>query len=866
MSEPRPVAFQAGARVGPYSVRSLLGVGGMGEVYRAHDPRLGRDVALKVLSGEGARDADRLRRFEQEARATGTLNHPNILVVFDFGVHDATPYVVSELLEGDTLRRRLGQGALAPRKAIDYASQIATGLAAAHEKGIVHRDLKPENLFVTRDGRVKILDFGLAKLLETPPGAGALSRAPTLSEATDVETTPGAVLGTVGYMAPEQVRGQPADHRADVFAFGAILYEMLAGQRAFKGSTPVETLTAILRDEPPELAVSGRPVPAALERIVRRCLEKNPEERFQSARDLAFHLGAVSDESAPPETARLAAPRRRVPRLAAVALGVGIGLGLFGARPLWEKPLPRFTQLAFRRGLVTEARFAPDGGTIVYRASWEGEPADLYSTRADSPEARPLGVHDARLLSISSAGEMALLLGLPGGVAIAGKVGTLARVPLAGGSPREVLEDVQGADWAPDASGFALVRLAGSKWRLEYPQNKLLYETDSLIADPRVSPRGSFVAFLEFAPGDPYNGALVIMDRDGRKRAVSGPWYVPGRPVWGAGEREAWVTGFEGRGVTALRALTPSGTDRLVARFPGTVRILDVFRDGRALMTRSSFYTSILGSTPGDTSERSLSWHDSSNLVDLSADGRTLVFNETFFGGGSNFGVYLRKTDGSPGVRLGDGRGHALSPDGKWVLASVRGTRPELVLLPTGAGEIQHLANDVVGDLHGVSWFPDGRRFLFAGDSPGQGSRVFEQDLQRGSPRALTPEGTDLAFPLVSPDSRRVAAYDLDAGVVLFAPEGGEPKPLFGAEAGEVPIQWSADSRSLYVYKPDEVPAHVFQVDVTGGHRRLWRTIAVADPTGVSNRLTVVMTPDARSYAYSFSRNLAELYLVEGLK
>src|ERR1700723_2746168 len=283
------MTLKTGSRLGPYEILAAIGAGGMGEVYRARDTQLGRDVAIKVLPSFLSADPDRLRRFEQEARATAALNHPNILVVFQFGAHDGVPYLVSELLEGNTLREPLQHGALAIRKAIDCGVQIARGLAAAHEKGIVHRDLKPENVFVTKDGRVKILDFGLARLL--PQHGEVEANAATLTEMSE----PGAVMGTGGYMSPEQVRGKPADHRADIFAFGAILYEMLTGNRAFQKPTSAETMTAILNEDPPGVAQLVPLSPPAVQRVIHRCLEKNSEQRFQSASDLAFALEALSD-------------------------------------------------------------------------------------------------------------------------------------------------------------------------------------------------------------------------------------------------------------------------------------------------------------------------------------------------------------------------------------------------------------------------------------------------------------------------------------------------------------------------------------------------------------------------------------------
>src|SRR5262245_38982096 len=326
------MALTAGSRLGPYEILAPLGAGGMGEVYKAHDTRLGREVAVKVLPAGFSANADRLRRFQDEARAASALNHPNIVTIHDVGTHDGSPYVVTELLEGETLRARLAGGAFIPRRALGHAVQIAHGLAAAHEKGIVHRDLKPENIFVTQDGRVKILDFGLAKLaLKEEPG-GPQTNLPTVGG-----TEPGMVLGTVGYMSPEQVRGQPADTRSDIFSFGAILYEMLSGQRAFRGGSAADTMSAILKEDPPDLSQTNRAVAPGLERVVRHCLEKNPEERFQSARDLAFDLETLSDISAPAALATVRpAQSRRLRSVLLIAAAV-VAAALAGAF-LWLRP------------------------------------------------------------------------------------------------------------------------------------------------------------------------------------------------------------------------------------------------------------------------------------------------------------------------------------------------------------------------------------------------------------------------------------------------------------------------------------------------------------------------------------------------
>src|ERR1022692_2818287 len=372
-----------GTKLEPYEIVSPLGAGGMGEVYRARDARLGRDVALKILPESFTQDADRLHRFEQEARAVAALNHPNILAVFDIGRHSGSPFLVSELLEGESLRSVLDRGALPQRKTIEYGVQIAHGLAAAHEKGIVHRDLKPENIFVTKDGRIKILDFGLAKLAQN---TSADSDEATL---TGLHTAVGVVMGTAGYMAPEQVRGQPADPRTDIFAFGAVLYEMLSGVRAFRRDTTAETMTAVLKDDPPEMPDPARLVSPALDRIVRRCLEKNPEQRFQSARDLSFALSALSGSETSAFGRAMAAPRRRPHLLwlsAALALAAVAGVTWFVAR----RPAPT-TRMQFALAVpdemsISHMALSRDGSMLVFVSPEEstGLPM-IYVQRVGSP-------------------------------------------------------------------------------------------------------------------------------------------------------------------------------------------------------------------------------------------------------------------------------------------------------------------------------------------------------------------------------------------------------------------------------------------------------------------------------------------------
>ncbi|MGA3349975.1 MAG: serine/threonine-protein kinase, partial [Candidatus Sulfotelmatobacter sp.] len=498
------MSLRSGTKLGPYEIQSPIGAGGMGEVYRARDSRLNRDVAIKVLPASFSADQERLQRFALECRATAALNHPNILSIFDIGEDHAAPYVVSELLEGETLRDRLREGPLTSRKAIDYARQIANGLAAAHEKGITHRDLKPENLFITNDGRVKILDFGLAKL--THPEADQSGDAPTQQIATDA----GTVMGTVGYMAPEQVRGKPADPRSDIFAFGAILYEMLSGKRAFHGDSPVDTMSAILKEDPPDLTETNRNISSALERIVRHCLEKNPAERFQSARDLAFNLEALTDVSSSSRGGIQALPleeekkknRWRIPALAVLVLASWAGIYFLAHGRTVSNPT--FHEITFRNGTIWEARFAPDGQSIIYGAAWEGAPYELFSTRFDSTDSRPLGLGQAQILAISSKGEMAISLGAAVSSAFT-ETGTLARVPMAGGAPRQVLEQVMWADWSPDGESFAVIRARTmtatlNNNHLEFPIGHEIYTPRAWVSHVRFSPDGKFLALADHIP------------------------------------------------------------------------------------------------------------------------------------------------------------------------------------------------------------------------------------------------------------------------------------------------------------------------------------------------------------------------------
>lgn len=830
----------------------------MGEVYRARDTRLNRDVAVKVLPRSFAEDQDRLRRFTLEAQSAGALNHPNILAIYDIGAQDGLPYIVSELLEGEALRERLQGGKLSVGKAVDYARQIASGLAAAHAKGITHRDIKPENLFVTKDGRVKILDFGLAKFTQPEVSSGTAATAATLAAGTE----PGLVMGTLGYMSPEQVRGRPADPRSDIFSFGAVLYEMLTGARAFRGESPVETMNAILKEEPAE-APAGTPAP--LDRIARHCLEKDPDQRFQSAADIGFALESLSQAAGP----ALPVVEKRTPAAAkwlrwalagAVLVWALTGVISFVAGARSERrPAPTFRRLTFRHGEVGSARFAPDGNTLVYSASWDGDPTQIFSIRLDSPEYHPPVVPGASLLAVSSAGEMALLL-KPRTVAFT-TIGTLARVPFSGGAPREILEKVQWADWSPNGEP-AIVRQGEKGNQLEFPVGKVLFRTAGFVSNPRFSPAGDRIGFLHHPRGNDDSGEVAVVDLAGQVRTLTGKWGSAWGLAWMPVTGEIWFTAAPGGSKRELLAVSLSGVQRTILPQTGNLTLEDISRSGRVLLNSLSQQMK-LRFVGAEGKERDLSWLDWSLVTGIAADGSAIAFFESGEGAGERAVSYYRKTDGSPAVKLGNISRPRLSPDGK----SVVGYDPqaaELAIVPIGPGEARRIPLPGF-TVNNVEWQPDARGVVFSGNEAGHGLRLYVMDFGGGKPRPITPEGVAGA-PVVSPDGTFVTAVQPSGQVILVPLAGGDPVICQGIEAGERPYAWTADGTALYVMSRGTLPARVYRVNWQTGRRELWKEVAPRDAAGVPDISAPHVTPDGRSYAYSYRQTLSQLHLVEGLR
>ena len=871
------MTLAAGARLGPYEIRTLLGAGGMGEVYRARDSKLSREVAIKVLTQEFAGEGRRLERFEKEARTASALSHPNIVTVYDIGAVDGTSFIAMELVEGKTLRDLLASGPIPLKKVLSIVAQIADGLAKAHAAGIVHRDLKPENLMVTRDGLVKILDFGLAKLMRTGLHAAETGGA-TVTRATEA----GTVLGTVGYMSPEQASGEPVDFRSDQFSLGSILYEMASGRRAFERPTAAQTLSAIIDSEPEPLSASAPKVPTNLLWVVERCLAKDPEDRYGSTKDLARDLATLRDRSsgapsgsgvAPPERKRLRLSRAGLAVLTfavagLVALAFLAGERAQAARQRAAPPLRR-TTLTFRQGFVTGARFAPDGQTIVYSACWDGQPCELFTTRVGSTDSRPLGVSGV-ILAVSSTGELAVSIEctqLP-------CVGVLARVPLAGGGPRETLYDVSSADWSPDGKDLAVTRSRG----LEYPIGKVLLEPGprGYLAFARVSPDGNHVAFLDIPRRDSDRAVLTVVDRTGKRTALTNEAVKLGPILWSPTGDEVFFTRWDGREIWGASL---SGRSR---RAPWIPALDDVSRAGLFLDAgaRSENYRGvILARVPDERGERNLSWLGRSVVADLSSDGRQLLLYEEATGpGGATdevFTTFLRSTDGADAVRLGEGRALALSPDGQCALVVRSSPESHLVLLPIGAGEPQRLEG---GGLmyRRARFFPDGKRILFNAGEGIREIRSYVQDLAGGPPKEL--DAPDTLVLLVSPDGRTFAGMGSSpsSGVLKFFPVSGDgpareiKMAAPGSTSSHPLIQWSSDGKAIYAFNDEGPSLILLRIDLATGRLERWKELSPRDPTGFVRYGTrpvgrgVSVTPDGLFYAYSYYSDSSRLTLVDG--
>lgn len=861
-----------GERFGPYDILGPLGSGGMGIVFRARDTRLGREVALKTLPPESVSDPARLQRFEQEARAASALNHPNVLAVFDVGREGDTPFLVTELLAGETLRERLKHGPLPARRVIELATQIAHGLAAVHEKGIVHRDLKPDNLFITRDGQVKILDFGVARTAEsaTPP-TGTLPL-----------TQSGAVMGTAGYMAPEQVRGRVADARSDLFALGAILYECLSAQLAFPGETPVERGYAILNAEPRELD-ARLAVPAPLLRVMRRCLEKTPEQRFQHARDLVYALEAISEPSGPAPVVPTAPTRSRAPWLAALGGAALVAAIAVVAWPVPEpvappEPAPVITsrRVSFRNGSIFNARFTADGRGIAYSAAFEEDPPRTWVGVLDGAELRPASAAGTMLFDVSARDEV--LTGAPPTEEKESGL-VLSRASLVGTASRPLYQNVKWADLGPGDLLVLTRHTEDSGYVVECPPGNRLVTSRDMLAMARLSPDGKYIAYQRHPVSGDDRGSIEIIDRAGKQLASSKQaWTLEGL-AWTPDSKEVWFSaGYESVS-RQLFGMTLTGVERRVYSGPSSLRLLDIDARGRVLVVSGLSRSRMFGRLNGEKRERSLSWLDGSMPIALSDDGKAILFLEGYGPAGTEVQTWFRRfgeRDETPWM-VSIGWGRALSPDKRWAIVAPTPPFQTLRLVPIETGEPRDLPPGVHNAITAVHFFPNGTAIAFsARDDKGKG-HLFVQSLLTGpeavgidpKPRQVGALALHLVAP-PSPDGKWLVGKSRDLGVTLVDVETGEGKPLPGLLPGDLPLQWSTDGKALWVSRPGrslfDISSQLLRYDLATAKLTPNGVIQPPDLVGMGHIKQGVVAPDGKQYVYTVHQELNELILIEGVR
>jgi len=888
------VKLAIGQQIGHYTIMALLGVGGMGEVYSAQDMKLGRRIALKLLLSQFTNDKDRLRRFQQEARAASALNHPNILTVHEIEQRAGLHYIATEFVDGVTLRQHLNNQRMSLDEILNVATQIAGALQAAHAAGIVHRDIKPENVMIRSDGYIKVLDFGLAKLTET-----------ALSPATSSETNPGVVMGTPRYMSPEQARGLDVDQRTDIFSLGTVIYEMVTGKPPFEGETTSDIIAALLKDEPEPMSLTVPELPSEFDQVVKKALAKTLDLRYQTITEFSSALQRLKNEiqlnelvrtnsdgsrlslkgSAKPQTTRTRSigstdpqaqrntgplPTNTIRWTVAVALGLLLLVGVavvaivavnrrntFSGVKLSQTP----RLLTNRDGFISASRFAPDGKGVIYSAGFDGKPVELFFTDVEGSASRSAGIQSAALKSVSRSGKIAVLFNFELNWAD-GWNGTLAILPTEGGKPEMVMEGVDDAAFAPDGNSLAITRSVMGEQQLEYPAGHLLYKSTGWMSYPRFSPQGDKIAFFEHPLGD-FSGSVVVFDLASRKKIdLSSEWKSLKGLAWNSRNDEIWFGGSRVGKIQSVNAVSLSGQVRTnLYELPGVgARIEDISQDGKMLIAQGSNHSTMIvlegKSATAVPVGSQFAWATS---ADLSADGKTLLYYEWGYETSDPSDVntaYLRKLDRSESIKLGPGKALALSPDGNWALALQTKPQPQLVLFPTSKGEPRKLPNQGIKEYHFASFFPDGRQILFAavGARDDAAIRSYVQDVNTGEIRPLTEELTVALR--VSPDGKRVITLQPDRSYYIQPLNGGEATPIPGLESGDEPIQWSDDGRAVYVIGPGEFATKIYRVSLATGNRREWKDIDPPNKVGhVGLELNpggILITPDGKVCVYTY--------------
>jgi dipeptidyl aminopeptidase/acylaminoacyl peptidase len=690
-------------------------------------------------------------------------------------------------------------------------------------------------------------------------------------------TDPGTVMGTVGYMAPEQVRGQALDARTDLFALGAVLYEMLTGRRAFQHDTAAETLTAILREDPPDLPSVRADLSPALDRIVRHGLEKNPAERFQTARDVAFALEALSGTNVASVSGAVPVPppaaMRRWMRIAvgAVVAAAVLAAAVVAGRAMRPASSPiTFETKTWDAEWITNARFAPDGQTIVFSAALEGAEPRLFVIRPGTVTSQPVGEPDVHLLSVSSKGELAVLTGAQ----FRGHRlfrGTLARMTM-DGAPRPWMTGISEADWSPDGSTLAVIRIVNARSQLEYPVGRVLYARASgYLSDPRVSPDGTRVAFFEHQDAGDDRGWVKTVDANGVVTTLAGEYRGEEGLAWSADSRTVYFSGSGHNGQAYQPQLVNTAGAPVVRQAvasAGAMFVHDVAPDGRLLVTREDLRSSLRALVPGESSEREFAWLDAAMQGFLSHDRQFLVFGDESQSAGTNYAVARREVTNARVVRLGEGEAGPPSPDGTWVLALIPSSG-QLVLYPIGPGEVQPIIRGPIERYSGnfqnlAQWLPDGRTLLLCGIDAAKIARCYEQAVPAGTPRPVTPAGVIDAW--LAPDARTLLARQAAGGFQVLSIGGATPAPARGLTRDDVPIAWASDSRAVVVDAGSSIPARIVRVDPATGIRTLITTLAPPDRAGLVGVVPSQWIDDGRGYVYTYFRDLSQLFVASGVR
>lgn len=841
-----------------YRIDRELGAGGMATVYLAEDLKHNRKVALKVLKPELA-VAIGAERFLAEIKTTANLQHPHILALHDSGEVNGTVFYVMPYVEGESLRDRLDREKQLPiDDALRIAGEVADALQYAHERGVIHRDIKPENILLQR-GHAVVADFGIA-LAASKTGGSRM-------------TETGMSLGTPTYMSPEQAMGaREVDARTDIYSLGCVLYEMLAGEPPFVGPTAQSIVAKVITESPKSLTAQRRTVPPHVDAAVQKSLEKLAADRFASAaafaeslRDSGASLRSLGHQATPATARSVVGSAARWGATALVGAIIVAAAYVAGRRSMSQSATDGLSmqQRTYRTQSIFSARYATDGTSIVYSAADSGDVPRIFTMTSAYPQPRVASDPGTHLLAVSSKDEMAVLVGA---VLNHHRVftGTLAQMPVGGGMPRELLTGVHDADWSPDGSQLAVVHDINGKDHLEYPTGTVIYETPGYLSDIRVSHDGQRIAFNEHPEKGDDRGAVAVVDLKGGHKVLTPQYPAIEGLAWTPGDNSLAYGAAANGGVEQMNEVTLRGEVRPGSPGVGNATIQDIASDGRRLIIRGDTFTRVWVKRAVESTARDLSWLNISFSPILSGDGSLLAFGDGSEIAGANYAVMLRRTDGSPAVRLGEGADLAMSRDKQWVLSDVPSVPVKLMLYPTGAGTARRLDHGEFAGITAASFLGDGSELLVCGNEPKRAVRCYVRPLTNGAFRAFTPDGVLGA--VASPDGQSIAAVTVDQRYRQFSVRDGSSQSVPGLTPNDRVLRYSPDGRSVWTMRTNTQPVRVEQVDLKTGARRVLLPDFGARRAGVLSITEVALADDPRNYVYMERESASFLFELKGMR